>query len=77
MQIGTSIPMSPQVANATNSGEPIMSSLPKHAVSVAIKGLAKQLAATALIPAQNHVATTSKTRVAVTPKRGLLRRNGR
>ena len=43
MKISRSIPTSPQVANATNSGEPIVASLPRHPVSQAITALAKDL----------------------------------
>ena len=43
MKISRSIPTSPQVANATNSGEPIAASLPRHPVSQAITALAKDL----------------------------------
>jgi pilus assembly protein CpaE len=68
MKIDTSIPTSPQVANATNSGDPIVSSLPKHPVSVAIAVLAHDLAGT---PTTSAHSSSPKSRVA---KRGLLRR---
>ena len=44
MKIAAAIPTSPQVANATNSGEPIISAQPKHAVSQAITRLARSIA---------------------------------
>src|SRR6478609_4726092 len=43
MTISASIPTSTQVAHATNSGEPIISAQPKHAVSQAVKKLASSL----------------------------------
>ncbi len=45
MSIAASIPTSPQVASSTNAGEPILSSLPRHAVSKAIVALAEELQA--------------------------------
>src|SRR6476620_3338376 len=45
MTIAAAIPTSSQVAHATNSGEPIMSAQPRHAVSQAIGALARRLAA--------------------------------
>jgi pilus assembly protein CpaE len=72
MSIAAAIPTSSQVAHATNSGEPIISAQPRHAVSHAITKLARSLA----LPASPSVApAASKSRVA--PKRSLLRRNGR
>ncbi len=71
MTISASIPTSSQVAHATNSGEPIISAQPKHAVSAAITALAHQLAAgggagaAAAAPAGTH------------GRRSLLRRNSR
>jgi MinD-like ATPase involved in chromosome partitioning or flagellar assembly len=76
MNIAASIPTSPQVANATNAGEPIIVSLPKHAVSAAILALATKAAGDAVHEtASADVSTTAGSRSA--PKRGLLRRNGR
>jgi pilus assembly protein CpaE len=70
MKIQASIPTSPEVANATNSGEPIMASNPRHAVSLAVASLATMLAgASAASPS-----VTPKSRAATPPKRGLLRR---
>jgi pilus assembly protein CpaE len=73
IKIHRSIPSSPQVANATNAGEPIFAASPKHVVSMAIAALANDLNAPAASqPAHNG--DKSKSRAAV-PKRGLLRRN--
>ncbi len=74
MSITTSIPTSSQVAHATNAGEPITIAQPKHTVSQAIGSLARSFAAApATTPAQ---ASAPGARMA-TPKRSLLRRNGR
>jgi pilus assembly protein CpaE len=73
VKIHRSIPSSPQVANATNAGEPIFVSSPKHVVSSAIGALARDLtAAPSVQPAEEPVAHKSR---AAAPKRGLLRRN--
>jgi pilus assembly protein CpaE len=71
MKLDAAIPTSSQVANATNSGEPIAASLPKHPVSVAVAGLARSLA-----PAPESGSGASPSRVA-SPRRGLLRRSSR
>ena len=73
MQIMSSIPTSPQVASATNSGEPIVSSLPRHPVSQAIQHLAREVTGK-LSP---EVPVPHKSTPASPPRRGLLRRNGR
>ena len=44
MKIDAAIPTSSQVANATNSGEPITSAIPKHPVSQAVMSLGRSLA---------------------------------
>ena len=72
MKIGASIPTSSQVANATNSGEPITSAIPKHPVSVAVTNLGRTV--TTAAPAQEGASAASPARV---QKRGLLRRNSR
>jgi pilus assembly protein CpaE len=73
MPIAASIPTSPQVASSTNSGEPILSSLPRHAVSKAITALAEDLQG-----ATREVEISSEhPGRAAAPKRSLLRRNGR
>jgi len=70
MKIDASIPTSSQVANATNSGQPITSALPKHPVSLAVTSLAQSLS----VPALSEDGDAPKSRVAQ-PRRGLLRRN--
>ncbi|MFL6134050.1 MAG: CpaE family protein, partial [Nocardioidaceae bacterium] len=72
MSIAGAIPTSPQVAHATNSGEPIVSAQPRHAVSQAITKLARSLD-----PGTAPAEPTSPHRRATAPKRSLLRRNGR
>jgi pilus assembly protein CpaE len=74
MKIQASIPTSTEVANATNSGEPIMSSNPRHPVSQAVEALATLLGG-ALTATSASSAPGS--RAATPPKRGLLRRQGR
>ncbi len=71
MKIQASIPTSPEVANATNSGEPIMASNPRHPVSLAVESLANTLAGAAAGMAPG---VSPKSRAATPPKRGLLRR---
>lgn len=71
MKIAASVPTSPQVASSTNSGEPILSSLPRHAVSRAISALAEEIKAPGSAsgdPAGQPDRTT-------VPKRSLLRRS--
>lgn len=75
MKIQASIPTSSEVANATNSGEPIVSSSPKHPVSLALMALAKELA---VAPTGAEAPpSTPKSRVATPQKRGLLGRKGK
>lgn len=76
MSIAVSVPTSSQVAHATNAGEPITSAQPKHAVSLAIGSLARSFAATPATPAAPAHQSAPGARIA-TPKRTLLRRNGR
>ncbi len=75
MPIDAAIPTSTAVAHATNSGEPIISTHPKHSVSQAINALAKSLSTPQASSGLNG-ASGGKSHVA-TPKRSLLRRNGR
>jgi pilus assembly protein CpaE len=79
MSISASIPTSSQVAHATNSGEPIISAQPKHAVSQAISALARTVssAGAPTAPAPSHAATPTPKSRAGAPRRSLLRRNGR
>jgi pilus assembly protein CpaE len=75
MTIAAAIPTSSQVAHATNSGEPILLSAPKHQVSQALNKLAATLSGSrtaAAAPAGGAHAGPS-----APPKRSLLRRNGR
>ena len=76
MKIEVPIPTSSQVANATNSGEPIAAALPKHPVSQAVSRLAQSFDSPPV--ADEPAAPTSRggARVAA-PKRGFLRRNSR
>jgi pilus assembly protein CpaE len=75
MTIAAAIPTSTQVAHATNSGEPILLSAPRHQVSQALNKLAASLSGSrtsaAAAPGGAHAGP------AATPKRSLLRRNGR
>ena len=73
MTIAASIPTSSHVAHATNSGEPIISAQPKHAVSQAITRLARSVAGPSTEPAPGADPVGRP----ATPKRSLLRRNGR
>jgi len=73
MKIAQAIPTSPEVANATNAGEPITSSHPKHPVSLALNRLADRVTSGAVAGASSDQPDKSK-RAASTPKRGLLRR---
>ncbi len=73
MKIDAAIPTSSQVANATNSGEPITSAIPKHPVSLAVMSLGRSIAAPG---GEDSAAKEPAARVAA-PKRGLLRRNSR
>jgi len=79
MKITQAIPTSPEVANATNAGEPIVASHPKHQVSQAINRLADAVTgvSSGTRPAEPDSTDSSKSRVAAAPKRGLLRRQGR
>ena len=83
MKIAQAIPTSPEVANATNAGEPITASHPKHPVSQAINRLAEGVAGISsgtVVPStsgsggsQDVVPAHART----APRRGLLRRQGR
>jgi pilus assembly protein CpaE len=79
MKIAQAIPTSSEVANATNAGEPITASHPKHAVSQAIHRLAEGVAGISSGTAMPASATGGSTdlvpaRPAPAPRRGLLRR---
>ena len=72
MTIAAAIPTSSQVAHATNSGEPIMSAQPRHAVSQAIGALARRLAVSA-----DQAEESTSTVQHASSKRSFLRRNSR
>jgi pilus assembly protein CpaE len=72
MKIEQRIPTSAEVANATNVGEPIVASHPKHPVSQAINHLADIVTGG---PVEAGAAKSRKARSE--PRRGLLRRQGR
>ncbi len=75
MKITQSIPTSPEVANATNAGDPITSSHPKHPVSLAINRLADAVTTSGAAAAGSSADASEKSnRAAANPKRGLLRR---
>jgi len=78
MKITQAIPTSPEVANATNAGEPIVGSHPKHPVSQAIFRLADTMTGVAtgtasLEPSGPRSRNDDKS-AAAAPRRGLLRR---
>ncbi len=75
MKIAQAIPTSPEVANATNAGEPIAASHPKHMVSQAFNRLADGVTGVSSGTAKGTRATDAAARPA--PKRSLLRRQGR
>jgi pilus assembly protein CpaE len=80
MKIAQAIPTSSEVANATNAGEPITASQPKHPVSQAIHRLAEGVTGISSGTASTTIAqelVAAKGRPPATPKRGLLRRTGR
>ncbi len=70
MKVMASIPASPQVANATNTGAPIVAGSPRHPASKAIISLASSLTAASSAP---H----PRGKRAATPKRGFIRRGSR
>lgn len=73
MTITAAIPTSAQVANATNTGDPIFVSLPRHAVSRAIAELAVEIRSSEV--AEDGAATRSQNGSAL--RRRRLRRSGR
>ena len=75
MKIAQAIPTSTEVANATNAGEPIAASHPKHVVSQAFNRLADAVTGVSSGTAKGQAADASAR--AAAPKRGLLRRQGR
>lgn len=79
MKISQAIPTSPEVANATNSGEPITASQPKHPVSQAITRLADNVTgvSSGKQPAAGGEESKGDPSKSAGAKRGLLRRQGR
>ena len=85
MKIAQAIPTSPEVANATNAGEPITASHPKHPVSQAINRLAEGVAGISsgtVVPGAGGSSSSSSKDVVpaharTAPRRSLLRRQGR
>jgi pilus assembly protein CpaE len=75
MKITQAIPTSPEVANATNAGEPIAASHPKHVVSQAFNRLADGVTGVSSGTVKGTRAADPAARPA--SKRGLLRRQGR
>jgi pilus assembly protein CpaE len=76
MRITQSIPTSPEVAHATNSGEPITAANPRHPVSQAIMALGRGLTGPGSAPAPAKPESKGSDRQQPA-KRGLLRRSGR
>src|SRR3954449_9639375 len=81
MRIAQAIPTSPEVANATNAGEPIVASSPKHQVSQAINRLAESLMSAKTQSQEpssgSPEAAAAGSSAPPSPKRGLLRRGGK
>ena len=78
MPVAQAVPTSLDVAHATNTGEPLAASHPKHAASQAYGKLADRLAAASAAPAPTSAAPGSKRQpVAVEPRKRLLRRGSR
>jgi pilus assembly protein CpaE len=80
MKIAQAIPTSTEVANATNAGEPITASQPRHPVSQAINRLAEGVTGISSGTASTGTfpdLASAKGGPAAAPRRGLLRRQGR
>ena len=79
MKIAQAIPTSPEVANATNAGEPIAASHPKHQVTQAMNRLADVVIGAAGAHRTGEAVATvdSSAKNRSAGKRGLLRRQGR
>ena len=74
MSITQAVPTSTDVAHATNAGEPISASHPKHAASQAYARLAERLAAASVPASSDSAGRASGT---AEPRRRLLRRGSR
>ncbi len=79
MPVAQAVPTSADVAHATNTGEPIAASHPRHATSQAYGKLADRLAAASAAPGATEGAGVSvkRTAVATEPRKRLLRRGSR
>ena len=84
MRIAQAIPTSTEVAKATNAGDPITASHPRHPVSRAVNRLADTvmgLRSASATPVDVHSAAEVRSRPTgarrAAPKRGLLRRAGK
>ena len=81
MRIAQTIPTSAEVANATNAGEPITASLPKHPVSQALMRLADAVSGAdrerTAADGGGAGDGTHKAGRSAPPRRGILRRGGK
>ena len=76
MKIAQAIPTSPEVANATNAGEPITASHPKHPVSQAFNRLADAVTGVSSGTGQGRSRGRGVPASCEPAERGLLRRQG-
>jgi pilus assembly protein CpaE len=74
MKIVASVPTSPQVPASTNTGQPIMVSTPRHAVSLSITALAGELVGTPAL-GSGELRDTKRPTAGI-GRRRLLRRSG-
>jgi pilus assembly protein CpaE len=78
MPVAQAIPTSTDVAHATNAGEPIAASHPRHAASQAYGKLADRLAAASAVPVPPPGAAGGRRAAApAEPRKRLLRRGSR
>ncbi len=79
MKIAQTIPTSAEVANATNAGEPITASLPKHPVSQALMRLADAVTGEGDRARAGGASGDAEGKAGrgTPPKRGILRRGGK
>ena len=77
MLVAQAIPTSTDVAHATNAGEPIAASHPRHAASQAYGKLADRLAAASAAPGATAAAGGRGARVPDAPRKRLLRRGAK
>ena len=76
MSVAQAIPTSTDVAHATNAGEPIAASHPRHAASQAYAKLAERLAAASSAPSVTGAGAANRP-ATPEPRRKLLRRGSR